>query len=232
MTLGEVATQLKLPKSSALTLLRALVVTEFCVADEKGFYALGLHSFEVGAAYLRSMTPVRSVTPGAPVAHRVAGRHLPFRRARTRRGHLPGQARPPRSGPEAGQFARRPTAGGGNGGRQGTARLPRSTAPGVGRPMPWTVPAQHGQSTASSPVGARARTGEGAQARLRRRRRPDRRRDPVRGCSVVQRPWLLRCHRGELSPGRRTGRDHRGQSRGGGGGAGFGPSRCRGAPER
>jgi len=63
MTLGEVATQLKLPKSSALTLLRALVVTEFCVADDKGLYALGLHSFEVGAAYLRSMTPVRSVTP-------------------------------------------------------------------------------------------------------------------------------------------------------------------------
>ena len=63
MTLGEVATQLKLPKSSALTLLRALVVTEFCAADERGFYALGLHSFEVGAAYLRSMTPVRSVIP-------------------------------------------------------------------------------------------------------------------------------------------------------------------------
>jgi DNA-binding IclR family transcriptional regulator len=63
LTLGEVATLLKLPKSSALTLLRALVVTEFCTADEKGFYALGLHSFEVGAAYLRSMTPVRSVTP-------------------------------------------------------------------------------------------------------------------------------------------------------------------------
>lgn len=63
MTLGEVATQLKLPKSSALTLLRALVVTEFCLTDDKGLYALGLHSFEVGAAYLRSMTPVRSVTP-------------------------------------------------------------------------------------------------------------------------------------------------------------------------
>jgi DNA-binding IclR family transcriptional regulator len=63
MTLAEVAAQLKLPKSSALTLLRALVVTEFCVADEKGCYGLGIHSFEVGAAYLRSMTPVRSVTP-------------------------------------------------------------------------------------------------------------------------------------------------------------------------
>ena len=63
MTLGQVATQLKLPKSSVLTLLRALVAGEFCVADDKGSYALGIHSFEVGAAYLRSMTPVRSVTP-------------------------------------------------------------------------------------------------------------------------------------------------------------------------
>ena len=63
LTLGEVATQLKLPKSSALTLLRALVVSEFCVADEKGSYTLGLRSFEVGAAYLRTMTPARSVTP-------------------------------------------------------------------------------------------------------------------------------------------------------------------------
>ena len=57
------ASQLKLPKSSALTLLRALVAGEFCAVDGKGPYALGIHSFEVGAAYLRSMTPVRSVTP-------------------------------------------------------------------------------------------------------------------------------------------------------------------------
>lgn len=63
MTLVEVATQLKLPKSSTLTLLRALVMSEFCVTDDKGQYGLGLRSFEVGAAYLRSMTPVRSVTP-------------------------------------------------------------------------------------------------------------------------------------------------------------------------
>jgi DNA-binding IclR family transcriptional regulator len=63
MTLGEVSVELKIPKSSALTLLRALVAAEFCVTDDKGFYALGIHSFEVGAAYLRSMTPVRSVTP-------------------------------------------------------------------------------------------------------------------------------------------------------------------------
>jgi DNA-binding IclR family transcriptional regulator len=63
MTLGEVATRLKLPKSSALSLLRALVAGEFCVTDDKGFYALGIHTFEVGAGYLRSMTPARSVTP-------------------------------------------------------------------------------------------------------------------------------------------------------------------------
>ena len=63
MTLGEVATRLKLPKSSTLSLLRALVAGEFCVTDEKGLYALGVHTFEVGAGYLRSMTPVRSVTP-------------------------------------------------------------------------------------------------------------------------------------------------------------------------
>jgi DNA-binding IclR family transcriptional regulator len=63
MALGELAAQLKLPKSSALSLLRALVGAEFCVVDENGLYALGLHSFEVGAAYLRTMTPVRSVTP-------------------------------------------------------------------------------------------------------------------------------------------------------------------------
>jgi len=63
MSLAEVAAQLKIPKSSALTVLRALVGAEFCAVDSKGSYALGLHSFEVGAAYLRSMTPARSVMP-------------------------------------------------------------------------------------------------------------------------------------------------------------------------
>ena len=63
VALGEVATRLKLPKSSALTLLRALVAGEFCVTDDHGHYALGVHTFEVGAGYLRSMTPVRSVSP-------------------------------------------------------------------------------------------------------------------------------------------------------------------------
>ena len=63
MTLVEVATQLKIPKSSALTVLRALVSAEFCASDDRGHYRLGVRSFEVGAAYLRSMTPVRSATP-------------------------------------------------------------------------------------------------------------------------------------------------------------------------
>ena len=63
LTLVEVAAQLKIPKSSALSLLRALVAGEFCATDAKGRYGLAVRTFEVGAAYLRSMTPVRSVTP-------------------------------------------------------------------------------------------------------------------------------------------------------------------------
>ncbi len=63
LTLVEVAARLKIPKSSALSLLRALVAREFCATDPKGRYGLAVRTFEVGAAYLRSMTPVRSVTP-------------------------------------------------------------------------------------------------------------------------------------------------------------------------
>jgi DNA-binding IclR family transcriptional regulator len=61
MTLAEVAGQLMLPKSSALSLLRALAGAQFAAVDKRGRYVLGLGSFEVGAAYLRSMTPVRAV---------------------------------------------------------------------------------------------------------------------------------------------------------------------------
>ena len=181
MTLGEVATQLKLPKSSALTLLRALVVTEFCAADEKGFYALGLHSFEVGAAYLRSMTPVRSVIPELQWLTESLGVTSHF--AVLDRDEVTYLAKhdPPGSGPEAGQFARCPTAGGGDGGRQGATRLPRSGPPGWGARRGRR--AQAGGAGQARPVGVRARTGKGAPARLRRRRRADGRRDPVRGCS-------------------------------------------------
>jgi DNA-binding IclR family transcriptional regulator len=61
VTLAEIAAQLKLPKSSALSLLRALAGARFVAMDDHGRYALGLGSFEVGAGYLRSMTPVRAV---------------------------------------------------------------------------------------------------------------------------------------------------------------------------
>jgi DNA-binding IclR family transcriptional regulator len=60
MTLAEIASEQKLPKSSVLSLLRALARSEFAVIDERGRYSVGLRSFEVGAAYLRSMTPVRA----------------------------------------------------------------------------------------------------------------------------------------------------------------------------
>jgi DNA-binding IclR family transcriptional regulator len=63
MTLGEIAGQLGLPKSSALSLLRALVAAQFAATDDRSRYVLGVGSFEVGAAYLRSMTPVRAVQP-------------------------------------------------------------------------------------------------------------------------------------------------------------------------
>ncbi|HUZ34868.1 MAG TPA: IclR family transcriptional regulator [Streptosporangiaceae bacterium] len=61
LSLGEIATELKLPKSSALTLLRALTQREFASVDARGYYVLAVRSFETGAAYLRSMTPVRAV---------------------------------------------------------------------------------------------------------------------------------------------------------------------------
>ena len=92
MALGEVATRLKLPKSSALSLLRALVAGEFCVTDEKGLYALGIHTFEVGAGYLRSMTPVRSVTPELEWLTEVLGVTSHFAVLRGGRSHIPRQA--------------------------------------------------------------------------------------------------------------------------------------------
>jgi len=38
-----------------------LAAKEFVIVDEYGGYALGVRSFEVGAAYLHAMTPVRAV---------------------------------------------------------------------------------------------------------------------------------------------------------------------------
>jgi DNA-binding IclR family transcriptional regulator len=61
LSLGEVAGELVLPKSSTLSLLRALTAKEFATLDDRGRYGLGVRSFEVGSAYLTSMTPVRAV---------------------------------------------------------------------------------------------------------------------------------------------------------------------------
>jgi DNA-binding IclR family transcriptional regulator len=61
LSLAEIATELKLPKSSALSLLRALTLREFAAVDARGDYVLAVRSFETGAAYLRAMTPVRAV---------------------------------------------------------------------------------------------------------------------------------------------------------------------------
>ncbi len=59
--LAEISRELGLPKTSALSLLRALSASNFAEVDDAGRYRLGVRSFEVGAAYLRTMTPVQAV---------------------------------------------------------------------------------------------------------------------------------------------------------------------------
>jgi DNA-binding IclR family transcriptional regulator len=60
MSLAQIAKEIDIPKTSCLGLLRALRAHEFVRQDEAGCYMLGVRSFEVGAAYLRSMTPTRA----------------------------------------------------------------------------------------------------------------------------------------------------------------------------
>jgi DNA-binding IclR family transcriptional regulator len=60
VTLSRISKELGVPKSSALSFLKALVSEEFASMNERGEYTLGVHSFEIGAAYLRSMTPLRA----------------------------------------------------------------------------------------------------------------------------------------------------------------------------
>jgi DNA-binding IclR family transcriptional regulator len=60
MSLAQIAKEIDIPKTSCLGLLRALRAHEFVRQDESGCYGLGVRSFEVGAAYLRSMTPTRA----------------------------------------------------------------------------------------------------------------------------------------------------------------------------
>jgi DNA-binding IclR family transcriptional regulator len=61
--LGEIARALSIPKSSAKDVLRALVARDIVAQDSKGRYCLGLGVFEIGVAYLRTMTPVAVVEP-------------------------------------------------------------------------------------------------------------------------------------------------------------------------
>ena len=61
MSLARITKELDMPKTTCLGLLRALSAHEFIRQDETGGYGLGVRSFEVGAAYLRTMTPTRAV---------------------------------------------------------------------------------------------------------------------------------------------------------------------------
>jgi hypothetical protein len=58
--LKDIAESLGLPRSSTLTLLRALRDQDFISADDDGRYSIGLGCFEAGSAYARSMTPVKA----------------------------------------------------------------------------------------------------------------------------------------------------------------------------
>jgi DNA-binding IclR family transcriptional regulator len=60
--LAQIAKEFGIPKSSCLALLRALCARGFARQEPGGAYVLGLRAFEVGAAYLRSVTPVGAAT--------------------------------------------------------------------------------------------------------------------------------------------------------------------------
>ncbi len=61
--LKEVSTQLEIPKSSALMLLRSLKEHGFIEVDEHGRYTVGLRAFEVGSSFMRGMSPTRAAEP-------------------------------------------------------------------------------------------------------------------------------------------------------------------------
>ncbi|MEV7648861.1 IclR family transcriptional regulator [Arthrobacter sp. NPDC089319] len=63
MALTPIAEQLGIPKSTAHTILRALVSREFLVVSEHASYSIGLKAFEIGAAHLRSVSALDIVTP-------------------------------------------------------------------------------------------------------------------------------------------------------------------------
>src|ERR1019366_5937083 len=76
--LGEIARTIAVPKPSAAAVLRALGARDFSTQDPEGLSRLGLATFEIGAAYLRAMTPVASVEPElkAPTSELSATSHF------------------------------------------------------------------------------------------------------------------------------------------------------------
>ena len=58
--LKDIAESLDLPRSSTLTLLRALRDHDFVSINDDGRYSVGLGCFEAGSAYARSMTPAKA----------------------------------------------------------------------------------------------------------------------------------------------------------------------------
>jgi len=60
MGLKDISTALDLPRSSTLTLLRALRDYDFVAVDDEGRYSIGLGCFEAGSAYARTMTPAKA----------------------------------------------------------------------------------------------------------------------------------------------------------------------------
>lgn len=63
MALAEISREINIPKSTALGILRALAEKRFVEVEEGAGYRLGLRAFEVGAAYLRGMSPSSAAHP-------------------------------------------------------------------------------------------------------------------------------------------------------------------------
>jgi DNA-binding IclR family transcriptional regulator len=60
VALAVLARELGIPKSSLHGLVGTLVGHRFLARDERGWYRLGVRAFEVGAAYLRGVTPFQA----------------------------------------------------------------------------------------------------------------------------------------------------------------------------
>lgn len=62
-TLSQIAQRLDMPKSTAHNILRDLAGARMAEADEAGLYRVGMHAFEIGAAYLRATGAAGVVAP-------------------------------------------------------------------------------------------------------------------------------------------------------------------------